>query len=298
MAKYPKREPYFAQKAIRLLVKTAAAQHIGQTAALLVVTVVTTEDAARYRRPVTFFNNQLMMLLGIRKWESLDHARKVAIESGWLCYEAPPKGKHKPGLYWVTIPPEAIGLADSPVDEAYPEVYPENGYAPPEESPVNGDSSGDSAGDRRGDRRGEHSDLTLSPNPKDLSPSATCGFSDDKPASPSGEKPKKPKVEYEPEFEAFWGMVLDAAKHKAVKKGESAKRYSEAVRKLGKRMEDPHAFLLDKARAYYRSPEGQTQYANSPAPWLNQGRYDDDPAAWQRAGSADRNGQDPAPFDN
>lgn len=298
MARYPKREPFFAQKAIRLLVKTAAAQHLGQTAALLVVVVATTEDAARYRRPVSFFNGQLMMLLGLHKWEALDRARKLAVDAGWLCYEPPPNGKRKPGLYWVTIPPDAAGLDDTPVDESqqdFGESYPQ---ASPQAYPANGYGEGEGSGYGRGYGRGELSDLTLSPNPKDLSPSATCGFSDDRPASPSGEKPKKPKVEYKQEFEAFWGMVLDAAKHKAVKKGESAKRYSEAVRKLGKRMEDPHAFLLDKARAYYRSPEGQTQYANSPAPWLNQGRYDDDPAAWQRAGSADRNGQDPAPFDN
>ncbi len=271
MADYPRREPYFAQKAIRLLVKTAAAQHLGQTAALLIVTVATTEDAARYRRPVSFYNGQLMMLLGVRKWESLARARTVAIEAGWLCYEPPQQGKHKPGLYWVTIPPEALGLSDSPVDEAYPEPYPQNGYTPPEAYPVNGDSHGDSAGDRRGDRRGELSELSLCPSPTLSSPTAT------RPPDPT--KPDQ--------FEDFWRIVLKTAKHKAVKKGEARKRYDQAVRTLRKRESDPHAFLMDRARAYYASDEGQTQFANGPAPWLNQGRYDDDPAAWQGNGHND-----------
>ena len=276
MPKYPKREPYFAQKAIRLLVKTAATQHIGQAAALLVVTVATTEDAARYRRPVSFFNGQLMMLLGIQKWESLDRARKVAIESGWLCYEAPPKGKRKPGLYWVTIPPDVAGLDDSPVDEAYPQPY-------PQVSPPNGYGEGDSSGYSRGYGEGELSELTLNPNPKDLSPTATPATSNGKP---------KPADEH---FEAFWRIVLKTAKHKAVKKGEAQKRYREAVRKLRAKHADPHAFLAARAAAYYASPEGQTQFANGPAPWLNQGRYDDDPTAWEGNGHATPD-PDPTPI--
>jgi hypothetical protein len=102
-------------------------------------------------------------------------------------------------------------------------------------------------------------------------------------------------VDYEPSFEVFWSMVRATAPHKAAKKEESFKRYKDAVRKLQKRTADPHAFLMDRARAYYESKEGQTQYANGPAPWLNQGRYDDDPAAWQGNGHDDH---ETTPFDN
>jgi catechol-2,3-dioxygenase len=49
-------------------------------------------------------------------------------------------------------------------------------------------------------------------------------------------------------------------------------------------MSGANAFLLERATAYYASPLGMTQYANGPAPWLNQGHYDDNPAAWDRSG--------------
>ena len=165
---YPKRPPYFAQKAIRLLVKTCAAQEIGQAATLLVVTVATTEDAARYRRAVTFYNDQILPLLGLRKWDALEKARKSAIASGWLHYEPPPQGKRKPGRYWVTIPAEAEGLEDSPVDEPNTEVYPSNGDSQPTPYPANGYSRGYGDGDSGGDGRGELSELSLNPSPKKI----------------------------------------------------------------------------------------------------------------------------------
>ena len=82
-ATYPQRPRFFAQKVTRLLIKTCAAQEMGQAATLLVITVAATEDAARYRRAVTFYNDQLLPLLGLRKWDALDKARKSAIAAGW-----------------------------------------------------------------------------------------------------------------------------------------------------------------------------------------------------------------------
>ena len=84
---------------------------------------------------------------------------------------------------------------------------------------------------------------------------------------------------YPPEFESFWGVV---AKHKRKSKKDAHRRYKEAVRILKGIHPDPHSFLMGRAAAYYRSPLGLTEFCNGPAPWLHQGGYDDDPAAWER----------------
>ena len=79
--------------------------------------------------------------------------------------------------------------------------------------------------------------------------------------------------------------------HKKQSRRAAEKVYAVTLRELAKRESDPAAFLLDRATAYYSSPLGQTVYCNGPAPFLNQGHYDDDPAAWQRSG--DRQNNDP-----
>ena len=43
---------------------------------MLIVTIAHQEDAKRYKGPVTFYNKQLMPLIGVAKWEALDKARK------------------------------------------------------------------------------------------------------------------------------------------------------------------------------------------------------------------------------
>lgn len=124
---YPPREQYFAQKFIRRLVKSAAAQEIGVDAFALLVVVATTEDAKRYSGPVTFYNGQLLPLLGFGKWERLDRARDAAVKAGWLHYAPPQSGHRQPGAYWVLTPGYAAELSDSPVDESPQEHYPDSG---------------------------------------------------------------------------------------------------------------------------------------------------------------------------
>lgn len=173
MSDYPERHKYFAHRYCRLLTKTCAAQEIGPTAFVLCVTIAMLEDSKRYTAPVTFYNDQLIPLIGVRKWKSLDHARSLAIKHGWLHYES--SGTRRPGRYWVTIPPRFEVLDDSPCDEDTPNIcYTPNGdnggdvvrtsYA------LNGHSGGvnggDNEGDNGGDNGGEPSTLTLDPNPK------------------------------------------------------------------------------------------------------------------------------------
>lgn len=117
---YPKGRPaFFAMKFIRTLSKVCAAQEIGSEAFALLVIIATTEDAAGYRRAVTWYDEQLIPLLGISSRRQLARIRDKARKHGWLHYDA---GKKRvPGKYWVTIPDHAIGLDDAPSDEG--EIY-------------------------------------------------------------------------------------------------------------------------------------------------------------------------------
>jgi hypothetical protein len=117
------RPQFFANRLLRLAIKTALAQELGTDCLSLLCVVAMTEDARRYRGPVTFWNSQLLPLVGFSKWERLDKARKAAVGAGWLAYA--PGGRHQPGRYRVTIPAELQEVEDAAVDESR---YPAEGY--------------------------------------------------------------------------------------------------------------------------------------------------------------------------
>lgn len=111
---YPRRPQYFAQRFIRLMVNTSAAQTIGADAFALLTVIVTTEDYLRYRKPVAFYNEQLMTALGIGSKERFNAARSRAIANGWLSYR---KGRKRvAGLYFVCIPVELENIPDGSSD--------------------------------------------------------------------------------------------------------------------------------------------------------------------------------------
>jgi hypothetical protein len=58
----------------------------------------------------------------------------------------------------------------------------------------------------------------------------------------------------------------------------------------GKTSTEAVAYLVDRAKAFAASPKGHSEYVPNPAAWLNQGRYDDDPEAWNSSGGSS-NGQ-------
>lgn len=155
--RYPKREQFFAHRFTRLLTKTAVAQELGPQVCFLLTVIAHQEDAKRYTGAVTFWNEQLMPLVGTAKWRTLDRFRKVAVEAGWLYYEN--RGKRKPGVYWVLIPAWAEPLTDAAVDEG---ISPQMDYK-------GGHNGGHKGGDNDGHKRGHSSTLTLtlSLNPED-----------------------------------------------------------------------------------------------------------------------------------
>ncbi len=144
MPDYPKREPYFAHRFVRLLFKTCAAQEIGIDACYLLVHIAHTEDAKRYKGPVTFHNEQLQAILGFKKWDRLDRARRAACRANWLHYQPPPNRRRQPGRYFVTIPAELEDVDDLPIDEAA--SYPSEGDGPGQSYPSQGDGEGDGEG--------------------------------------------------------------------------------------------------------------------------------------------------------
>ena len=126
MAQYPGREPFFANRFIRLLVKSCVANEIGTNAFAMLTIVVMTEDASHYRRGITFYDGQLMPLLGINSKDTMYKVRKRAIEAGWLHFE--PGYKGKASTYWVMIPEHAEHIDDCPTDEGYrPDLVVKNG---------------------------------------------------------------------------------------------------------------------------------------------------------------------------
>ena len=114
VTEYPKRDSHFAHRFVRATMKTCLANEIGSVAVLMLNYVAHTEDAAHYRRPVTFYNEQLAAVLGVTV-KSMIIARTKAVESGWLHHV--PGGKGYAAKYWVTIPSHASGLDDMPTDE-------------------------------------------------------------------------------------------------------------------------------------------------------------------------------------
>lgn len=123
---YPKREPFFAHKFVRLMHKAAVAAEIGRDAFSLLVVVAHTEDAMRYRGAAKFWNSQLIETLGFTKWDQFDKARRKAIDSGWLSYSG--DGKRTSGEYFVMIPEGYEQIADTPIEQDCTLVNPENGY--------------------------------------------------------------------------------------------------------------------------------------------------------------------------
>lgn len=116
MMEYPKREPFFFARFVRLLTKCAAAMEVGPEGFALLTVIVGQEDACRYTRPVNFWNGQLAALVGLRDPEALRRVRERCIRAGWLQYQ--PGNKQLPARYFVTIPDAVSSFGDGSSDES------------------------------------------------------------------------------------------------------------------------------------------------------------------------------------
>lgn len=110
---YPKRPQLFALRFTRIVCRSCAAQEISGDGVALLVAVAHVEDSKRYTGAVTFWNDQLLPILGLRSWSALERVRNRCIAAGWLHYE--PGGKSRPGRYWVTIPARLEVLGQEPL---------------------------------------------------------------------------------------------------------------------------------------------------------------------------------------
>jgi hypothetical protein len=268
---YPKRKSHHAHRVVRQLAKSCGAQQIGPDAAWLITVIAHVEDAKRYSGPVTFYNGQLMPIMGITKWDRFDRIRRRAVEAGWLHYDASPKGSRKAGVYWTLIPTECNVLDDSAIDESLP---------PSGDStlPLNGDCLGDQTGIVSGNERGLNGVMTRgttvpSPNPT---------------PSPS---PKETIVRVtKADFDEWYAAYPRKAKPKV-----ALTAYQKAAREIvgdSKRNLDASgavAFLLKRAEAFSASDKGQGDYCPHPSTWLNAGSYDEEDHEWKnKNGKPDR----------
>ena len=158
-ATYPKRPTHFAHKLVRLMLHSCAAQEIGSDGFLLVAAIAHAEDAKRYTAPVTYWNEQLIPILGLASWGQLDRARKRVISAGWLHYEC--GGKHKVGKYWTLIPGHLAGVPDVSTESDYHVSISNFGDRNVIETGLRRDGDVTETGYTRG-TSGEHSTLSLS----------------------------------------------------------------------------------------------------------------------------------------
>lgn len=93
--------------------------------------------------------------------------------------------------------------------------------------------------------------------------------------------PPKPPKGGDDAFEVWWEVV-----HTKTGKEDARRAYRKAVDRLKGVHADPHAFLVERMKAFAATPSAKPTDRSPihPATWLNKGRYDDDPAAWGRAG--------------
>lgn len=102
------------------------------------------------------------------------------------------------------------------------------------------------------------------------------------------------KLTHERPFEIAWKLWNPAFRRS---KGDADYAFDRALKKIISNEplagDTPAYFLISKIREYAKSPQGQGKYCPGMAPWLNQERWNDDPANWQNA--YENFGSQPAP---
>ena len=102
---------------------------------------------------------------------------------------------------------------------------------------------------------------------------------------PTASKDARKKNTYPPEFETWWAAY---PKQRRVEKLATLKAWKAARKQvsitIGGHFGMSEDVLQDRVEAYAASSEGRSIYTPAPKRWLANGRYDDDPASWERNG--------------
>jgi hypothetical protein len=116
-------------------------------------------------------------------------------------------------------------------------------------------------------------------------------------ASATAASEAKDKSKYTAAFAAWYETY---PRH--VGKGEAAAAYGRAIKRIsatrGTTPSDAHIWLIGVTQTFAQSPAGTAgSFTPHPSTWLNQARYDDDPAEWQRerTNEGKPNGKAPGP---
>ena len=281
---YPKRDKLFAIKVCRLLMKTCAAQELGPMGALLVSYIASQEDAAHYRRPVTFFDYQLMPIVGAPSQKVLATARAKCVSKGWLHYEHGRKGVA--GKYFVTIPDHATGLDNAPSDEGF---IAENDYESASNLPSNGEemeterrSNGDeSATERRSNGQ------PLLPVPR---PSPEDDFFSREDANPNRtrlDQAKADSLTFSPseKFKSIWSKLPTK-----LQTGQSGiwsiwpDIVEIAMRRHSLDFDAAEDHIFHRIVMFAQSDKGRrANYQWSSETFFRSGHYDDPPESWELA---------------
>ena len=113
---YQKRDPFFANRYIRLMTKSAAGMEITAEGIALCAIIVMQEDTNRYSGPVNFWNSQLCAILGIPGDENrFRRIREKCVREKWIHYTA--GAKSKAARYFATIPEHLSTWSDAGCSE-------------------------------------------------------------------------------------------------------------------------------------------------------------------------------------
>ncbi len=123
---------------------------------------------------------------------------------------------------------------------------------------------------------------------KDRQPSVDAPpATDSDPATDSTQpKPKDTSSASDDAFSEFWAVVPRKTEKIAARKAYEAVVKLLAAN-LGWTPEKARAHLLERMGAFADSPKGKGNWCPYPATWLNKGRYDDDPAEWNKEQTSD-----------
>lgn len=285
---YPRRPKFFACRLIRLLFKTCASQEIGATGALLVTCVVMTEDAASYSRPVTYYDGQLLPILGLQSQKALTSARKKSVEAGWLHYVAGCKGRA--GKYWATIPAHAGSHDDHPTDEGH-----DNARQMPRQKDIESGVESGTMGNGKGKESGTignskgqpffpvpiHESIPVPDRRSNIAPAS--GPRETWLTGPS-DKSKE-----------FIGCYPRKSKPAATAKQFDA-TVAELVGSRGWSDEQATEFLIDRASCFAGKPSGmppppgeeENDFRPYAINWLKDGRYDEPETEWNKPNTKGR----------